>query len=135
MKVYLDKTTRTRNNWEKWCSKLVHVIYTTYITVLGRTDFKHPIFSIISSQSYLSRWTFYEKKISPFIHKTLLYIHALSSTYLRCRELVAEGHEGVSECFSIDLSVDLEGLKASTLWYRAWNIIIVTFTFSRRKKI
>jgi len=30
---------------------------------------------------------------------------------LRCRELVAEGHEGVSECFSIDLSVDLEGLE------------------------
>ena len=45
-----DKTTLTRNNWEKWCSKSVCVLYITYITVLGRTDFQHIIFSIISNQ-------------------------------------------------------------------------------------
>ena len=28
------------------------VLYMIYIPVLGRTDFEHPIFSIISSQSY-----------------------------------------------------------------------------------
>ena len=33
------------------CSKSVRVIYMIYITVLGWTDFKHPIFSIISRQS------------------------------------------------------------------------------------
>jgi len=36
---------------KKWCSKSVGVIYISYITVLGRTDIEHPIFSIISSQS------------------------------------------------------------------------------------
>ena len=38
---------------KKGCTKSVRVIYMIYITVLGRTDFVHPIFSIISSQSGL----------------------------------------------------------------------------------
>ena len=51
-KVHLDKTTLTRNNWEKkGCTKSVRVIYIIYIIVLGRTDFVHPFLSIISSQS------------------------------------------------------------------------------------
>ena len=36
---------------KKGCTKSVHVIYIMYIIVLGRTDFVHPFFSIISSQS------------------------------------------------------------------------------------
>ena len=36
---------------KKGCTKSVRVIYMIYITVLGRTDFVHPLFSIISSQS------------------------------------------------------------------------------------
>jgi len=39
----------------KWCSKSVRVIFVIYITVLGRTDFEHPIFSIVSSQSFFYR--------------------------------------------------------------------------------
>ena len=50
-KVHLDKTALTWNNWEKWCSKSVRVIYIIFITVLGRTDFEHHIFLIILSQS------------------------------------------------------------------------------------
>ena len=42
-KVHLDKTTLTRNKWEKCCSKSVPVIYMIYITVLDRTDFEQPI--------------------------------------------------------------------------------------------
>ena len=38
-KVYLVITSLTRNNWEKWCSKSVRIIYIW--TVLGRTDFEH----------------------------------------------------------------------------------------------
>ena len=33
-------------------AKLVCVIYKINMTVLGRTDFEHPIFSIISIKSY-----------------------------------------------------------------------------------
>ena len=55
LKVHLDKKSPTRNNREKWCPKLVCVIYIIYITVLGRTDFEHPIFSIILSQSCFYR--------------------------------------------------------------------------------
>ena len=48
----LDKTTLTRNNWEKRLHKVSPCyIYIIYIIVLGRTDFVHPFFSIISSQS------------------------------------------------------------------------------------
>ena len=36
---------------KKGCTKSVRVIYIIYIIVLGRTDFVHPLFSIISSQS------------------------------------------------------------------------------------
>ena len=36
---------------KKGCTKSVRVIYIIYIIVLGRTDFVHPFFSIISSQS------------------------------------------------------------------------------------
>ena len=50
-KVHPDKTILTRNNWEEWGSKSVRFIYIVYITVLGWTDFEHPIFSIISSQN------------------------------------------------------------------------------------
>jgi len=35
-----------------------------------------------------------------------------SATYLRGGELVAEGHEGVSEGLGVDLAVDLESLNA-----------------------
>ena len=51
-KVHLDKTTLIRNNLEKWCSTSVRVIYIIYITVLGRTDFEHSIFSIIESELF-----------------------------------------------------------------------------------
>ena len=36
---------------KKGCTKSVRVIYIIYIIVLGRTDFVHSFFSIISSQS------------------------------------------------------------------------------------
>ena len=36
---------------KKGCTKSVRVIYIIYMIVLGRTDFVHPLFSIISSQS------------------------------------------------------------------------------------
>ena len=37
-KVHLDKTTLTRNNWEKWCSKSVRVIYIYNIYNSTRSD-------------------------------------------------------------------------------------------------
>ena len=37
------------------CSKSFRVKYILYITVLGRTDFEHPIFSIVLSQSCFNK--------------------------------------------------------------------------------
>ena len=49
---------------KKGCTKSVRVIYIIYIIVLGRIDFDHPIFSIISSQSRFIEIYLFTKNVS-----------------------------------------------------------------------
>ena len=83
-KVYLDKPTLTRNNWENCCSKSVRVIYTIYITVLGRIDFEHPIFRIISSQSCFIKMDLSQKMILLLGHEKNVIYSKLVNNPFKC---------------------------------------------------
>ena len=84
-RVHLDKTTLTRDNWEKWCSKSVRVIYIIYITVLGRTDFEHPIFSIISSQNCFIEMDLLLKMFFCWDTKKFLFSKLVNNLLMRYR--------------------------------------------------
>ena len=59
---------------KKVCTKSVRVIYIIYIIVLGRTDFVHPLFSIISSQSGFIEMDLSQKMFLMVGHEKMLYI-------------------------------------------------------------
>ena len=71
---------------KKGCTKSVRVIYMIYITVLGRTDFVHPIFSIISSQSGFIEMNLLWKMFLSVGHEKMLYIQNWWTIPLRVYE-------------------------------------------------
>ena len=59
---------------KKGCSKSVYVISIIYIIVLDWTDFVHPFFSIISSQSGFIEMNLYKKYFFRWGRRKMLYI-------------------------------------------------------------
>ncbi len=45
-------------------------------------------------------------------------------SHLRSGELVAEGHEGVSEGLGVNLSVNLESLSKDKITLHAWQVMV-----------
>ena len=69
---------------KKGCTKSVRVIYIIYIIVLGRTDFVHPLFSIISSQSGIIEMDLLQKNIFLVGHeKNVIYSKMVNNPFKR----------------------------------------------------
>ena len=73
-KVHLDKTTLTRNNWEKWCSKSVRSSTVKYIIYITWTDFENHCRRLDTATSLrISEWVIWQhwiksERVANFIH-------------------------------------------------------------------
>ena len=86
---------------KKGCTKSVRVIYMIYIIVHGRTDFVHPFFSIISSQSGFIEMNLSQKMFLLVGHKkNVIYsklvnnpfnerVRAASRLELKCSRIIS----------------------------------------------
>ena len=66
--IFCERSILIKSLWleiieKKGCTKSVRVIYIIYIIVLGRTDFVHPFFSIILSQSAFIEMDLLQKNV------------------------------------------------------------------------
>ena len=63
------------------CSKSVRVIYIIYIKILGGTDFEHPIFTIISSQSCFIEMDLLQKIFHLLRHEKTIYSKLVNNLF------------------------------------------------------